>query len=351
MSKRVGIEIGSCKTKIVVMKTSKNKKEVSDFRIIDTVEGVYTQGGDVQLSLMEGPIHDALKDMKVGQGQLYIAINHESVIVRTRSLPYSEESVTDNLIRFEAENFLPYDINEFNIDYKVLNVQEKKDDETDPAYDQEPAQEQANKKFVQNVMIVAAPKSLLNQYAELAKGLRLKLKVLTVYAEAIDKYLYASPSSKDNNCLYVDIGKSYINMIMYSKKEYFASLRSHYGIEYLLEQLMRDHDQDLEESIKDIFQRSRIDMDHMKSETILNGYQKLSDEINKMIDFFRSREYGAFVDEIHLLGGGANLKDFKDFLCENNHIKVMILEDDHLNKSVGDFCHSLIPAVGACIDK
>ena len=41
-----------------------------------------------------------------------------------------------------------------------------------------------------------------------------------------------------------------------------------------------------------------------------------------MIDFFKSRKYGTFVDEVYILGGGAHLKDFINILTDEIGINV-----------------------------
>lgn len=352
MSKRIGIEIGNCKTKIVVMKISKLKKEVINHKIIDTVEGVFNHNGDVDVLKMEAPIRDALKAMKISAGQLYFAINHDSVIIRTRKLPYSEDAMLENLVRFEAENFLPYGIDEFHIDYKILSVEENIDKDHNAAEDGQESTGEDKKKFLQNVMVVAAPKGIVDQYTELARALKLKLKVLTVYTEAMDRYLCVNGNGANKNVLYVDIGKSYLNMIMYAKCEYFANLRSHYGVEYLLDEVVRVTGQSEDMALRDIFDGSPVEMEEAEMLAIENGHQKLAEEISKMVDFFKSREYGAFVDEIQLLGGGAKLKGFMAYLKETVNIDVKILDNPHVSKNLShSVCQSIIPAIGVCLNK
>lgn len=351
VSKKIGIEIGSYKTKIVLMKVSKLKTEVVDYRVIDTVKGTIDLNGDINVLKMEAAIHDTLKEMKISGGQLHFAINHESIIIRTRKLPYSDDVALENLVRFEAESFLPYDISEFNIDYKVLSISENKEMSSEDEL-VENKEASTSVKYLQNVMIVAAPKSVVDQYIELAKKLKLKLKVLTVYTEAMDRYLSSHVLKDDKNILIVDLGASFVNMLMYSKLEYFANIRSHYGIEYLVDEVKRVSDKTTEETLDILFS----DSNKVESEPIQNviqtGYGTIIDEISKMVDFFKSREFGTFVDEIHLLGGGCKMKDFKNQLEERLEINVKYLDIKVPSKSTNyKFYHGMIPAVGVCMEK
>lgn len=350
MSKKIGIEIGTFKTKIVLVKVSKLKTEVIKHKIIDTVENVFNHDGDVNVLKMEEPIHEALKEMKISGGQLNFAINHESVIIRTRKLPYSDEDALENLVRFEAESFLPYDISEFNIDYKVLSIDESVED-TGENEEISPLKTPEPKKFLQNVMIVAAPKQLVEQYAELAKRLKLKLKVLTVYTEAMARYLNFYALKENKNILFVDLGQSFVNMLMYSKFEYFANIRSHYGVEYLADQMVRMGNYSEEEIMAILFSTSSIKHEEEMGKAIESGYDTIVSEISKMIEFFKSREFGTFVDEIQLFGGGSGLVGFKAYLENSLNVKVNYLETPPASKLMTkETFQSIVPAVGVCME-
>lgn len=391
MSKRVGIEIGTNKTKIIVGNYSKNEYKVTGYEIIDTVDGVYTIDGDSDILRMEIPIREALDRLGVKSDDLFVSMTNEKVIIRTRELPRVSPKDMKEVVSFEAENFLPYDINEFNVDYKILSESE----ETNTV------NRDNKKETLFNVMIIAAPKAVVNQYIDLASKLKLKMKIATVYTESVSKYFEKNLLDENKNMLFVDLGNSYTNMIMFQGMQYFANIKADIGIQDVQEKLIDVHgfnerdvmlnlfsqyDKNLETKVytdKDkleIFKTSlsdkklnTIDDDklHMlqkklekirkvknsfnapESELIRNRnseYSLIISEISRMIEFFKSRKYGTFVDKIYLFGGGAYLNDFLEFLSEELGISCSIVPDVEnyttLNK---EHFQVLLSTLGSCI--
>ncbi len=391
MTKRIGLEIGTSKTKIVVGKYSNKDYKVIGYEVIDTVEGVYTIDEETDIMKMELPIKAALDKLGIKSGNLNITMNNEKVIIRTRELPRVSPKDMKAVVSFEAENFLPYDINEFYVDYKILNEIDEEDKESDSN----------DKETLFNVMIIAAPKFIVDQYVELANALKLTLKVTTVYTESINKYLEKNILEAGKNMLFVDIGSTYTNMIMYQGHHYFANIKADIGINEMKERLIETYgynERDVEYqlfSIKDttVDEDSSMPLDKLDvlkstlaskdksqgSESKLHLLQKKLDkvrkakksfsipetdiisqrndeylsiikEITRMIEFFKSREYGTFVDAVYLFGGGAYLDGFKDLLINETGIKVDVLPDVEEGKTLyRDDFQALLSTVGSCI--
>lgn len=392
MPKRIGLEIGVSKTRILVGTATKKNYHVSGYKIIDTVEGVY--GDDnTDISIMEKPIHDALKELGVKSAELHVSLNNEKIIIRTRELPRVSPKDMKSVVRFEAETFLPYDINEFYIDYKVLDeIEEETKDESKE-------KSSVKKDILFNVMIIAAPKDLVNQYIVLAKKLKLKLKVTTVYTESVSKYLRKNILTENKNALFVDIGYNFTNMIMYEGYKYFANTKSDLGIVSIKNNLINkngfnEHDVELHMFSKDntdskaftsedkmnIIKSSITNTnDEISSKDKLRNLQKelqkikkakksfnmpeneivdkrndeysyVIKEINRMVDFFKSRKYGTFVDIIYIFGSGACLNDFKDILSEQLGIPTEFLPDIENGSTLSnENFQAMLSTLGSCI--
>lgn len=376
MSKRIGLEIGTAKTKIVVGHPSKTGFKISNYEVIDTVDGVYSIDEDTDLMRMELPIKEALKNMHIKHGNLYVTINNDKVLIRTRELPRVSKKEMLNVVRFEAENFLPYDIDAFYIDYKVLGES-----------DEQTVGETEESEVLFNVMIIAAPKEVVDQYIELADSLGLKLKIATVYTEASTRFFNKHFLEDGKNNLFVDIGSKFTNMTMFEGFHYFANIKTERGIKGMFERLVDHHgynEHDVkyylynykgdskEKKINLLKEASSNDSNSLKdlqkrlesiqnlksaneddSEILLqrdNEYDHLINEINRMVDFFKSRKYGIFVDNIYLFGGGAYLSNFCDVVEDRIGIPCKVLPvsafSDVLDKENFEL---MVPAIGACL--
>jgi len=383
MPKRIGLEIGTAKTKIVVGHTSKDDFKITGYEVFDTVDGVYSIDEDTDLLRMELPIKEALGRLHIRSGNLYVTINNEKVIIRTRELPRVSPKEMLGVVRFEAENFLPYDIDAFYIDYKVLEeVAEQKVGETQ------------QKEVLFNVMIIAAPKEIVDQYIELADKLKLKLKLATVYTEASTKFFAKHYLEETKNNLFVDIGNKFTNMTMFEGFHYFANIKTERGISGMFDRLVDHHgynehdvkfylynysgDSNISENAGDRIDLIKSTIASKDSDTSLKDLQKkletiqslkganteddallahrnleydnLINEINRMVDFFKSRKYGIFVDTIYLFGGGAYLSNFCDAIEDRIGVSCKVLPvgafTDTLDKENSEL---MIPAIGACL--
>ncbi len=73
-------------------------------------------------------------------------------------------------------------------------------------------------------------------------------------------------------------------------------------------------------------------------------------EIKRMVDFFETRDYGAKVDKIYLIGGGSNIYEFDKYLTEHLDIETERFDFSRVGKSEADIDYNLlIPAIGAVL--
>jgi type IV pilus assembly protein PilM len=388
MPKKIGLEIGTNTTKMVHADCKKNNMKILGYDVIDTLDGVFSIDDDIDILKMELPIKESMSRLNIKKGDLYISINNEKVIIRTRELPRVSTKEMIDVVRFEAENFLPYDINEFYIDYKVLNevVEDNLGDEDE-------------KETLFNVMIIAAPNELVDQYIALAEKLGLKLKLTTVYTEAINRYVSSNVLKEEKNTLLVDIGGSYTNMIMYQGYDYFANIKTDVGITSIKDNLLENHGFAAEDIDFQLFAVGNKDHEHIinepkdKLDIIKNTvskskenpgsklhnlqkklerikklqntldapeseivtkrnseYEVLIKEINRMVEFFKSRKYGTFVDQIFVFGGGSFMNEFIELLEESIGVESSHLPFEHYESQINkESFELLVPTIGTCI--
>ncbi len=102
--------------------------DVIDYRIIDTPEGVVGENDLIVPALIVEPLKSALKEMKIKKAQLLVTLHFDGVINRVRELPKVAPKEMKELVEIEAEQFLPYDVDSFVVDYRVLTEGERKNE-------------------------------------------------------------------------------------------------------------------------------------------------------------------------------------------------------------------------------
>ena len=203
MPKRtVGIEIGTENIKIVYGVKKKGDFSLLDYRIIKSSDKVFGLDEELNINEIYPILVSSLEDMNVKKADCYITISSKKTIIRTRDLPIVKKKEMGNIIKFEAEQFLPYSIEAFAVDYKVVGSYV--DDE--------------GASFAK-VMIVAVPLEIVQDYMALVNLTKLNLRGMTVYTDALFSYFTNNRNNKDRNILIADIGHNFSRMLMIENNE------------------------------------------------------------------------------------------------------------------------------------
>jgi len=118
-----------------------------------------------------------------------ISIGGYSVIVKKINVQTMSEDQLQESIHFEAEQYIPFDISDVNLDFQILGENE-----------QNPNQ--------MSVLLVAAKKDMVNDYVNLAQLAGLNPCIIDVDAFALQNIFEVNYDSKDENVALFDIGAS-----------------------------------------------------------------------------------------------------------------------------------------------
>ncbi len=163
--------------------------------------------------------------MKVRRAECYLTVSGMSGVVRLREMPLvKNKKKMKEIVRFEAEQFLPYNIEAFYLDFKVNQIKKSLSEESLDEGGE-----------VAEVMIVAAPKDTVDEQVELVDKLKLNIKKVDYYTDAIFSYFRKHVLTEDKNTLVVDLGAKSMNLTMFNGTTYFANIQSELGIVDLIE--------------------------------------------------------------------------------------------------------------------
>jgi len=119
----VGLDIGSSAIKIVELKDAKG----GGYRLAKT--GLETlspeaivDGAIMDASLVVDTVSRAITSLNVRNPDFGTSLSGHSVIIKKISLPAMSAEELAESIRWEAEQYVPFDINDVNLDYVVLDM-------------------------------------------------------------------------------------------------------------------------------------------------------------------------------------------------------------------------------------
>ena len=116
----VGLDIGTSAVKVVELKPKGSGYELGGFGIAHVPAGAI-QGGEVKHpDAVQQAIRQALVQGGVQATEAVIGVSGGSVIAKRVNLPKMSENELGESIRWEAEQHIPFDIDDVNIDFQIL---------------------------------------------------------------------------------------------------------------------------------------------------------------------------------------------------------------------------------------
>lgn len=307
----LGLDIGSSSIKAVQMKESRGTYSLLKFGRMPLDPNVIVDGMVVDGTKVVQAIKDVVKENGIKLKNVAMSISGHSVIVKKVTVPPSQDEELEAHIRQAAEQYIPFDINEVNLDYHVLPT----------------IQSEAEAEPQMSVLVVAAKKEKINELTELVRGAGLKPLVMDVDAFAIENmYGINYPTPPDEVVALVNIGASVMTVnIMKGGTSMFTrdiSLGGNRYNEALQRQLLLTHDQ-AEAAKRGDFAE---DMDKEGVSTVVDDINaEVASEIARSIDYFKTTAAEGDIQKIALCGGCGKVTGLTDRLHERMGVEVELV--------------------------
>jgi type IV pilus assembly protein PilM len=162
----VGIDIGSSSVKLVQLKESKEGYQLVKIGMVQLPAEAIVDNTLMDTSSIVEAIRNLISTLGVKVAQAACSISGNSVIIRKIGFPVMTSDELEEQIHWEAEQYIPFDINDVNIDFHILGP-----DEFDPAK--------------MNVILVASKKDIINDYVAVFNEAGITLTVLDVDSFAV----------------------------------------------------------------------------------------------------------------------------------------------------------------------
>ena len=159
----VGLDIGSSAIKLVQLRESKGRYYLQKFGMKPLEPEVIVDGTVMDEARVVSAIRELFDEANVKNKQVAVSISGHAVIVKKISLPPMPDEELEGQVKLAAEQYIPFDINEVNIDFHVL-----------------PADVSGEGQGEMSIILVAAKKDKINELTELVKGAGLMPMVMDV---------------------------------------------------------------------------------------------------------------------------------------------------------------------------
>ncbi|MBI1999925.1 MAG: type IV pilus assembly protein PilM [candidate division NC10 bacterium] len=299
----VGLDIGASSVKAVQLKRTRGGYELDRLGIAPLHPETIVDGVIMDSGTVISAIQKIYADNQIKSKDVVVAVSGHSVIVKKIKLAKMKPEELEEAIPFEAEQYVPYAVEDVNLDFQVL-------ESTNP---------EANE---MDVLLVAVKKDIINDYLSIISTAGLQAVVVDVDAFALQNaFEIASDLDREQVVGLVNLGAAVmnINILQGGVSEFTrdSALGGNRYTESIQKMLGLSYEQS--ETLKlggevdgRTFEDARPAIDMVNTE--------LAGEIRRSFDFFRSSSHSDTIHRVILSGGCARLPGLVEFLSENLEI-------------------------------
>ncbi len=332
----VGLDIGSRVLKAAEVMVTSSGRKLLHFGSIELPPDVIVEEGIKSPETVADSIKELLSLYNIKEERVAVSIGGYSVIVKKINVTSMPEEQLQEVIAAEAEQYIPFDINNVNLDFQILGDNE-----------QNPSQ--------MDVLLVAAKKETVNDYVNVLEIAGLTPVIVDVDAFALQNIYEVNYETAENCVALIDVGatKTSLNILRGHKSVFMRDVS--FGCNQINHHLISRLNCSFEEAeeLKLSDKQEKIpaeDLNNIVSSVVSDWIT----EIRRAMDFFYSTYSNEDIKTIYLSGGGANIKEFRQLLASQTGSNVEIMDpfrtleikDDRLDTA---YLKQMAPQAAICM--
>lgn len=337
----IGLDIGSSSIKVINLKKSKKGYELVNFGIAPLPPHTI-----VDRALMNsGAVVDAIRRLVGSQmiktKECAISISGHSVIIKKISLPQMTKAELENSIQWEAEQYIPFDINDVNVDVQILNPTGSEQGQMD-------------------VLLVAGKKDMIYDYAAVVSEAGLTPVVVDVDAFAVENAFemnYTLPPGE--TIALVNIGAAVTNIVVVADRMTTFTRDVTIGGNQFTEEIQKQLNLSYEEA-EDLKLGGEpgVDADSVIPQEVERVIQEVSEslasEIRRSLEFFSATNQDSIISRLYLCGGTAKITTLHKILESRTGVSVEMFDpfrNIRINEKIFDvgFIRSVAPMAAVAV--
>lgn len=310
----IGVDIGTHSIKVAELEVSRRGAKLNHFSRLMSPPGAFA-GGELEspnlVAEVVGQLHRELASKRKAAAT---GIWGSASIVKRITIPRMEEDLVGEQVRWEAEQYIPFDLNEINLDFRILkNVAGAKEKET------------------MDLLIVAAKQDAIIKFAEAITDGGLGLEVLDISGFALANCFETNYSKfVGQSVLLVNIGANLTNFVIVEGGEVIFCRDLAVGGQAYTDEIQKNLNLSPEEaeSIKISFSLGEA-VPPEAVEVISRTHELVAEELAAGVDFFSSTTSSAPLGKCYITGGGAKITGLVGFLSKKLGLPLEVLDPFH----------------------
>ena len=286
------MDIGSSHIKLMELEhdTRGGPPRLANFGMVQLPPEAIVDGAVMNTNVIVDAIRELVQQNRVKAKFVAASVSGNAVIIKRINLPQMTVEELEESIQWEAEQYIPFDINDVNIDVQILE-----------GASEDPGQ--------MEVLLVAARKELVNEYQALIQQAGLRPAIVDVDAFAVANMYELNYEKQEEAVALVNIGASNVNIhvlrngvsaftrdISAGGRQFTEEIQRTLNISYEQAEAMKvgGSDGDDRAVVPEVIER-----------VLASVGENLATEVQRSIDFYLSTSAEGTLDRVLLSGGAA----------------------------------------------
>ncbi|HET6923797.1 MAG TPA: type IV pilus assembly protein PilM [Anaeromyxobacteraceae bacterium] len=288
----LGLDIGSSSVKLVHLRERKGGYALQAWGSAPLPPEAIVDGALMNSAAIVQAIQELLGQHKVKQKDAAIGVRGHSVIIKKISLPRMTQEELDESIQWEAEQYIPFDVKDVNIDTQILARESDATGQMD-------------------VLLVAAKKDMINDYVSVCAEAGLATSVVDVDAFAVQNAFEANYQlTPGQPVVLINVGAavSNINIVVDGNATFTRDITM--GGNAFTEEIQKQLNISYEEAeaLKVGGQGETDAVVPQEVERVIQGVaDQMAGELQRSLDFYAATAGDARIGRVYLSGGTARI--------------------------------------------
>lgn len=288
----IGLDIGSTSVRLIQLSSHGSGYRIDHFGVEPLGEGVVVDKVVQDVEAISNAVSRAVKASGTRAKYCAIAVSGSAVFTKTISLPSDlAESDIESQVQVEANQYVPYPLDEVSLDFEVLGPSPRNAD-------------------LMDILLAASKSENVESRQDAIDAAGLKAKVVDVEAFAIanafELIRKRDGVNRSDAVGFFDIGYDTTTLLVIKSGRVIYTRDHPFGGHQLLEETMRRYDMTVEQAA--FFERNEDAPEDFEEEVLEPFQLNIVHQISRALQFFASSNEYSNISTIYLSGGVAALR-------------------------------------------
>lgn len=299
----IGLDIGSGFVKVVEVDHSGDQPEVVGVAMRPLLPDAIVEGEIMDYGLVSDAVSGLFADIGLKGAEVVTAVGGRDVIIKKIEMDRMKQADAREVIKWEAEQYVPFDIKSVELDFEILN----------PDGDG----------LQMDVLLVAAKRELVDNKVGLLQDAGVEPIVIDIDAFALhNAFEHNYPEALGGIVALVNVGHETTNVSILEDGVPILTRDNPFGCRKIREDLQRERGLTAEQA-EDVVQARETT--HDLESFVASSADEVAVGIERASAFLMTREDGNSVGRIFLSGGGARIPGMAESLARRMNVETEIV--------------------------